>query len=133
MIIEYLTVGYREGNDCPGQLFRSTAQTGSLLPFDGAANDLVFRAYVSDDVPPETRIVDGPRRRTPRHRARFELGASEPVTGFECRLDRGPFEPCDPRHRLRVKPGGHRFRVRAIDEAGNVDTTPARFRWKVLR
>jgi hypothetical protein len=128
-----LTVGYREGNDCPGQLLRASAPVGSLLPFGGADNDLVFRAFVSDDVPPQTRIVDGPRRRTPRHRARFVLEASEAVAGYECRLDREPFADCGPREQLRVGRGRHRFRARATDEAGNADPTPARFRWRVLR
>lgn len=33
----------------------------------------------------------------------------------------------------RLKPGKKKFRVRAIDAAGNVDPTPAKAKWKVLK
>jgi len=36
-------------------------------------------------------------------------------------------------YKVRVKPGKHRFKVRAIDAAGNVDRTPAKARFKVRR
>jgi hypothetical protein len=128
-----LGVGYRAGNDCPGQLFRSDSQTGPFSPFAGPANDLVFRLYASDSVAPQTSIVAGPRRRTMKRRAKFRWRASEPVMRFECKLDRGRFKRCEPPHKLRVRPGRHRFRVRAVDLAGNVEATPAKRRWRVRR
>ncbi|MDO9497185.1 MAG: hypothetical protein Q7J48_15875, partial [Nocardioides sp.] len=33
----------------------------------------------------------------------------------------------------KVRPGTHKFRVRAIDAAGNVDPTPAVWKWRVKR
>jgi hypothetical protein len=125
-------VGYRTGNQCPGHLLRSGSGSAPFAPFIGATNDLVFRVFASDAAAPQTMIVAGPRRRTTRRRARFRWRASEPVERFECRLDRGRFDPCDPPQRLRVRPGRHRFRVRAIDLTGNVDPTPARRTWRVL-
>jgi hypothetical protein len=128
-----LTVGYRRGNDCGGELFQSSSQTGPFGPYMGASNDLVFKVFVSDVVPPQTRFTKRPKKKTRRHRARFRWRSNEPVDGYECRLDKAPFESCDPPERVKVKPGRHRFRVRAIDRAGNVDPKPAKFRWKVLR
>jgi len=126
-------VGYREGNDCSGVLLQSSSQAGLFTAFQGGTNDMVFKAFVLDAAAPRTRIVKGPKKRTRKRRARFKLRASEAVTRFECKLDRSRFESCGPRQKLRVEPGGHRFQARAVDLAGNVDPTPAGFRWKVLR
>lgn len=90
-----------------------------------------------DGSPPNTRIRKAPRRRilTSRSRARatFKFTSSEPGSSFRCKLDGKPFRPCTSPKRLRVKPGRHRFKVRAIDQAGNVDPTPATARWRVVR
>ncbi len=125
-------VGYREGNDCAGQLFRSESQTGPLNAFGGATNDLVFEARVSDVTAPETRFTREPKRRTAKHRARFTLRADEDVERFECVLDGDPRE-CDSHTKLRVGAGRHKFKARAVDLAGNVDPSPAKRKWKVLR
>jgi large repetitive protein len=127
-----VTVGYRQGNDCAGGLLLSGAQTGPFYPFEGETNDMVFKAFVSDLAPPQTRIVKGPRKRTAKRRARFRLRASEAVEKFECRIDARPFERCDRRERAKVGRGRHRFRARAVDLAGNVDPTPAKLKWKVV-
>ena len=125
--------GYRTGNDCAGQMLRSTTPGGSFSPFIDATTDLVFRVSASDGAAPQTTIVAGPRRRTRERRAKLRWRASEPVERFECKLDRGRFASCESPHRIRVRPGRHRFRVRAVDLAGNVDPTPAKRRWRVRR
>ena len=49
-------------------------------------------------------------------------------------MDSGPFETCaSPQTYLNVRNGAHLFEVRAEDEAGNADTSPAAFTWKVKR
>jgi len=126
-----LTVGYRDGNDCPGVLSRSVSGSTAFSPLLGGGADLVFTAYVVDVAAPVTRIAHGPRKRTTRHRARFKLRASEPVSGFHCRLDDDRMQPCGPTERVRVSRGRHVLRARAIDLAGNADPTPARLRWRV--
>jgi hypothetical protein len=84
--------------------------------------------------PPETKIVRGPRRRTHSRTARFEFSADEAGSTFECRLDNHDYAPCAAKLEKRVKAGKrHRFQVRAIDAAGNVDPTPAIRTWRVLR
>jgi hypothetical protein len=61
---------------------------------------------------------------------RFEFTSSENASKFECKLDRKPFRSCSSPFRKKVKVGRHKFQVRAIDAAGNVDGSPARVRFK---
>jgi len=54
--------------------------------------------------------------------------------GFECSLEDAPFSACSsPQSYLGLAVGGHVFRVRASDEAGNTDSTPASFSWTVVK
>jgi subtilisin-like proprotein convertase family protein len=88
----------------------------------------------ADRVAPETTILKAPKRRTRRRTARVRFSASEPGARFECKPDRRKFQPCaSPRKLNRLRPGKHRFAVRAIDPAGNVDPTPAVRRWRIVR
>jgi hypothetical protein len=51
---------------------------------------------------------------------RLSFTADESAT-FECRLDGAPFAACSSPYRTpKLKPGKHRFEVRATDAAGNV-------------
>lgn len=86
-----------------------------------------------DVTPPQTRLLRGPARESTRTGASFRFAAGEPGAGFQCRLDHGRFHACGSPLRLRhLKPGRHRFEVRAVDAAGNVDPTPARLVFTVL-
>jgi len=87
-----------------------------------------------DVTAPDTTVSSGPPAKTRKGRATFAFSATEGASRFECRLDRGAFEPCDsPETVSRLKRGIHTFRVRATDATGNVDPTPARQTWKVKR
>jgi hypothetical protein len=86
-----------------------------------------------DTTAPETTIDSGPKRKTKRRRARLEFSSSEPGSSFECSLDRKPFAACASPLKLKAKRRKHRFEVRAIDTAGNVDQTPASRKWKVRK
>jgi len=90
------------------------------------------------DLFPETRITGGPAKKvvTRRSRAKVRFRFRSPGTPdarFECKLDRKRFRPCKSPQRLRLKPGRHVFRVRAVDGAGNADPTPAKRRLRVVR
>ena len=86
----------------------------------------------ADTTPPETAKQGGPKRRSRDRRPTFEFG-SEAGAQFGCRLDEGPLRPCQSPYSKRVKPGRHKFVAAAVDAAGNVDPTPASWRFKVLR
>ena len=70
----------------------------------------------------------------PEGSAGFCFDADEPGSRFECSLDGAKFAPCSsPQWFRRLKRGPHELMVRAIDQGGNSDPTPARRTWKVTR
>lgn len=86
------------------------------------------------DPPPETTITKRPPNKTRKRNVKFRFVASEPASTFECSFDLGPFTPCTSPHKLKhLSKGKHVFKVRAIDAAGNVDPSPARDRFRVVR
>jgi streptogramin lyase len=87
---------------------------------------------VRDSDPPNTKLVNKPEKRSHDRTPTFKARSDEPGSRFRCKLDRGRFKPCAPRKTFGVKPGSHVVRVAAVDPAGNVDPTPARFRFTVL-
>jgi hypothetical protein len=84
-----------------------------------------------DTDPPETTITKKPKKASASRRAKFSFASDEPNSRFECKLDKGQFKSCDSPFKKKVDLGKHRFKVRAIDAAGNVDRTPASYKWKV--
>jgi CSLREA domain-containing protein len=83
---------------------------------------------------PETKIVKAPKAVLRSRRAAFRFRSDEPGSSFQCRLDSKPFAACrSPKRYAGLRPGRHVFKVRAIDPAGNVDPSPARKRFTVLR
>jgi large repetitive protein len=90
----------------------------------------VSHSWSIDTTAPETRLASAPQSGTATT-ATFTFSASEGGT-FECRLDGAPFALCgSPKSYTGLSRGDHRFEVRAIDAAGNADTTPALHAWKV--
>jgi Ca2+-binding RTX toxin-like protein len=61
----------------------------------------------------------------------FAFGASEQGTRFRCRLDSRPFQPCRSPRTYLASPGLHTFRVFAVDAAGNRDSSPSLFRFRI--
>jgi len=99
----------------------------------GFGND-IGADELPDTVAPTTKITKKPHERTTKRSAKFAFKSNEPGAGFECKLDNGPYKNCSsPRKLKRLKTGRHKFAVRAIDSAGNVDATPAKHRWKIKR
>ena len=141
-----------------GRAFGATTdQRGQARPVDAAAaNEALgdgadIGAYELSDVTatgdddvtaPTTELTKKPKRKLKakgkrnlakaKYRFRGADGGGGPVT-FECRLDKGKFEPCDSPVKEKLDPGKHTFQVRAVDAAGNTDPTPARSKTKVKR
>jgi hypothetical protein len=84
------------------------------------------RTFTVDTTPPETTITSGPSGTITQSDASFSFSASEAGSHFRCRLDSASFEGCNSlKAYSSLAAGTHRFRVRAIDRAGNLDPTPA--------
>lgn len=85
---------------------------------------------------PDTKIGIHPGAKvfTQKAKLKVKIGFSSDVAGatFECKLDKGPYKPCRSPKSFKVKPGKHKFTVRAV-APGGTDATPATVRFKVIR
>jgi hypothetical protein len=76
-------------------------------------------------------IANGGSTPSDRMTLRFTGTDNGAVTGFECLLDGASFAPCtSPISYASVSRGTHTFRVRAIDNNGVRDPSPAAFTWQ---
>jgi hypothetical protein len=108
----------------PGPTTTVTTTTGATSPLTPPARQ--------DATPPNTRIVGGPADKTTLHRALFRFVSSESRSTFQCKLDRGRWQSCrSPKAYRSLALGRHRIYVRAVDDAGNVDPTPAWRLWRI--
>jgi hypothetical protein len=88
-----------------------------------------------DTDPPDTEITRRPPPRNEFHRAHYRWTAddNDVVVGSQCKLDRKPWKRCSsPKTIKHLDEGRHKFKVRAIDAAGNRDPTPAKDRFRVV-
>jgi hypothetical protein len=82
---------------------------------------------------PQTLLRHRPPRRTSDHTPTFRFGADEAGVTFQCKLDRKPFRRCrSPYTANRLALGRHTFRVRARDNDGKLDPTPASCSFRVI-
>jgi len=99
---------------------RATDQAGNTDP------TAAKRAATIDTEPPQTTITSGASGTIASRSVSFTFSSSEVGSRFQCRLDTAKFVACtSPTAYSGLAPGNHRFRVRAIDRARNVDPTPA--------
>ena len=86
----------------------------------------------SDGTPPETTITAGPTGLTNQTSATFQFTSSEDNSTFLCSLDGSPFSPCSsPVAYSGLQDGNHTFQVKAVDQAGNQDPSPASRSWTI--
>jgi hypothetical protein len=108
---------------------RATDLAGNVAP----ATD----TFAIDTRRPQTLIVSHPRSVLPARRggtrASFRFGSDEAGVAFLCKIDRGSLRFCGADLARRFGLGRHTLRVKAQDEVGNVDDTPAVFRFRVKR
>ena len=92
--------------------------------------------YVEDSLTPHTRITMGPASKTRKRKAvfRFKDATGDAVgTVFFCKFDRHKWKPCQsPLNLRRLHLKRHVLRVKAVDPAGNAETSPATRRFKVV-
>ncbi|MFP5389237.1 MAG: Ig-like domain repeat protein, partial [Thermoleophilia bacterium] len=96
-------------------------------------------SWTIDSTAPQTQIDGHPSVLSASATAQFAFSGSDTggsgVASFECRRDSAEasaWQPCaSPKEYASLTDGAHKFEVRAIDKAGNVDVTPATFEWSV--
>ena len=85
---------------------------------------------------PNTKLGSHPAKvvKTKKAKAKVKFKFSSDVAGatFKCKLDKGSFKPCTSPKAYKVKPGKHKFSVKALS-GGVADSTPATFSFKVVR
>ncbi|MFA6298157.1 MAG: hypothetical protein WC642_03260 [Nocardioides sp.] len=121
--------GIVDAINCGGGADALKADRRDIIGGDG--NQLCESVVVSDTPAPNTTITKHPRNQTSNRVAKFAFKSSKRGSRFKCKVDGKPWKTCSSPYQVRVRPGRHTFRVRAIDAAGNVDPTPAIWRWRV--
>ncbi|MGC1850804.1 MAG: N,N-dimethylformamidase beta subunit family domain-containing protein, partial [Solirubrobacterales bacterium] len=111
--------------------FRATAASGA-----GTSACSAPIVYVEDSNAPETQIDTKPAAIANSTTANFAFSGSDPggsgIASFECRRDGGAWSACtSPQEYTGLAEGNHSFEVKAIDKAGNTDSTPATYSWTV--
>jgi hypothetical protein len=82
---------------------------------------------------PQTTLRGKPGKKTHDRTPTFGFTADEPGSTFQCKLDGKPFRSCrSPFTSKRLALGRHSFRVRARDDSGKLDPSPASYGFKVL-
>jgi N-acetylglucosamine-6-sulfatase len=152
-----LYVKYSSGEgelyDLPADPYQLTSQYATASPediarFDGWLDALrdCTAAYCQaaesgpDTRAPDTEITQKPTDPSSSGEASFSFTGTDDATlpsdlVFQCRLDsqdEAAFAACtNPRTYSGLATGSHTFEVRAVDEAGNVDATPASYSWRI--
>jgi len=87
----------------------------------------------ANTTPLDTYIISHPTNPANSTSAMFLFTATKTEASFECSLDSDSFTPCStPMEYTGLTAGNHRFKVRAIDTAGNIDATPKTYQWEVM-
>lgn len=96
---------------------------------DSVTQHHVFLASVA----PDTVLTEAPFSPTGDTFATFRFSSPFTSATFECRLDGGSWDVCISPHVDSVSTGGfHTFSVRAVDEEGRYDASPASVSWEVF-
>jgi len=98
--------------------------------------DVTVHLTVRDITPPDTRIIGHPSELTTSTSASFYWTGTDDVGGltYSRRLDSGEWSSWSSYSSVTfsdVSDGLHTFEVKAKDEAGNIDPTPAAWTWRV--
>jgi hypothetical protein len=86
-----------------------------------------------DDTAPDTTITAAPAEFSREGSATFEFTSDDPDAVFTCAIDGDAPVDCESPYTRSLGDGPHTFTVRAIDDAGNSDDTPAEHVWSIDR
>jgi hypothetical protein len=82
---------------------------------------------------PQTTLRRKPGKQTHDHTPTFRFNSNEAGSTFQCKVDGKPFKGCrSPFTTKQLSFGPHSFKVRARDNSGRLDPSPASYSFKVL-
>ena len=124
---------------CPATFATTSLAEGEhtleVRAIDSVGNrDLTPASYTwtIDLTEPDTSFVSTPADETPDTTGTFRFASPDDTATFECSLDGAAFSACPtPFETPELANGEHTLLVRAVDTAGNRDSTPASFTWTV--
>ena len=128
-----LNFPYEVAADGAGNVYVSSLLGGRITVYGVPGSGNPPPDVTPDKTPPATTIGKGPKKKTTKRKAKFTFSSDDPAATFQCKLDKKSFAACSSPKKVKVKPGRHKFSVEAIDAAGNIDASAAKFAWKVLR
>jgi hypothetical protein len=100
-------------------------ETQDLCPTDASKQ--------TDCTAPETTITKDAPNKTDKNKVKIKFTSDEAGSTFDCKIDAKPYKPCtSPKTLKRLDEGKHKFKVHAIDTAGNVDPSAAKDKFKVV-
>jgi hypothetical protein len=122
---------------CPKQL-AATYEDATKKVSAVVSNSGAVCPTPAEDLPvPDTVLGAHPKAKvkTKKGKAKVKFTFSATIAGatFQCKLDKQDFTPCTSPKSYKVKPGRHKFSVRAVSPGGVVDPTPASFSFKVVK
>ncbi|MEZ0391664.1 MAG: LamG-like jellyroll fold domain-containing protein [Pseudobdellovibrionaceae bacterium] len=107
-------------------IFQLNLKQSSLAGLESSATHL---QWILDRLAPETNLSQTPTNPNFGNSATFAFASTE-TGSFECQVDGAAFTSCSsPLTLSGLSLGSHSVSVRARDEAGNSDLTPANFNW----
>lgn len=150
---------YQPADTGAGDTFAAPAPAGpytsALSAFDGIDPNGTWQLFITDDLgggngfiindptlvftmtdvaAPETSLGKKKPHTGFQTSAKVSFTSSEAGSHFECKVDGGKYRLCSSPTKLKhLKIGKHKFFVRAIDAAGNVDPSPAKVKWTVIK
>lgn len=112
--------------------------TWRLYVMDDSGGDGGFissmQLVIKTDASPNTVITQKPRRTTKARKATIGFKSTKGGSTFQCKVDKKGWKSCASPLRLkRLKPGKHTVLVRAVDNSGHRDATPAKVTWRIRR
>jgi hypothetical protein len=111
------------------------SHTFSVAAIDAVGNidpDPARYTWLIDTTPFGTTITSQPANPTNASTARFSFTARKAGATFQCALDSGAYSFCDsPKTYTGLAEKSHTFMVKAIDDIGNEDTSPAQYDWVI--
>jgi hypothetical protein len=112
----------------------SVAPTEQLCPSSGGGGGGGGGPSQGSANAPQTILRRKPPKQTSDRTPTFRFGADEAGVSFQCKLDGKRFRGCrSPSTTKSLSFGPHRFQVRARDDEGKVDPTPASYRFQVVK